>query len=108
MAYRNNQTNDVGDIVNQTEVSANGELVNRRVSRQNNYVDNHYLQTDLLFNFETGAVRHNLLAGYEYGWNLSGGAVDRASLAPIAVVNPQRGQATPGTFSPCSNNSTDT
>lgn len=107
VAFRDNQTNEVGDIVNQTGVSANGLLVNRRVSRQNNYVDNHYLQADLLFSFETGAVRHNLLAGYEYGWNVSAGAVDRASLAPIAVVNPVRG-ATPGTFAPFSNTSTDT
>jgi iron complex outermembrane recepter protein len=108
LAFRDNRTNEVGDVVNQTGVSSSGLLVNRRVSRQNNYVDNQYFQADFLFNFDTGNVRHNLLLGYEYGWNLTGGAVDRASLAAISVTNPQHGVAIPGTFAPFSNTQTAT
>ncbi len=108
VAFRDNRTDEIGDIVNQTGVTANGQSVNRRVSRQDNYVDNQYFQTDLLFDFQTTNIRHKLLVGFEYGWNLTGGAVDRASLAAISVQNPMRGVALPGTFSPFSNNATDT
>ena len=108
VALRDNRTDEVGDIVNQTGVTANGLSVNRRVSRQNNYVDNTYFQVDLLFDFHTGGVHHKLLTGFEYGWNLNGGVVDRASLAPIAVRDPRRGVAAPGAFNPFSNIETDT
>ena len=97
-AYRNNQTNEGGDEVTVTGVSANNLLVNRRVSRTSNWVDNLYTQNDLILNFKTGGARHNLLLGFEYGWNDSGDRASRASLATIAVTNPVRGLATPGAF----------
>ena len=108
LAYRENATDEFGDVVDQTGVTADGLWVNRRVSRQDNYVDNEYLQADFLFDFATAAIRHKLLAGYEYGRNLAGGAVERATLAKIASVNPQHGLATPGTFALSSNTATTT
>ena len=82
-------------------IAADGRTVLRRYAAGPGYYRNYSLQTDLISNFNTGSVQHQLLLGlewnkYRYGYDYLRGSVD---LTPsIDLFNPVYGASPPPEF----------
>lgn len=93
------QTGDSGrTVADFTGLSADGSSLLRRGVRQAQDIRTTTSQSEMLLRFNTGNIRHLLLAGFEYVDASRDTLEWRASLASISVTNPVQG-GQPGTFS---------
>ncbi len=80
-------------------LEADGRTLQREASRSDSESENYALQNEIIGEFNTGAIRHNVLFGvelarYRFAYNFFD-----APLAPIDIFAPQYG-AEPGIFEP--------
>jgi iron complex outermembrane receptor protein len=82
-------------------LEADGRTLPREASRSNESQQNYALQNEIIGNFNTGSIRHNVLFGvelarYRFAYDFFDAPID-----PIDIFNPVYG-AEPGTFEPSS------
>ncbi|MFT4247996.1 MAG: TonB-dependent siderophore receptor [Pseudomonas sp.] len=94
----NHQHGDSGrEVADFTGFSADGAYLRRRAVRQAQTVRASTLQSEALLRLDTGALRHQVLAGFEYVDAARSTDEARATLASIAVADPVQG-ALPGEY----------
>ncbi|MBD2081994.1 TonB-dependent siderophore receptor [Leptolyngbya sp. FACHB-17] len=71
------------------------ETLRRRYTVSEEKAEDFGLQTDLISNFNTGSVRHELLAGIELSRNTYDAVLRRTEFTPINIFNPVYGSPIP-------------
>lgn len=79
------------------ELNDDGRTIDRSATLTEESSENLTIQTDLIGEFYTGSIEHNLLFGIEYASYRFANLFNRASIAPIDFFDPQYGER-PGTF----------
>jgi len=80
-------------------LEADGRTLPRQVSRSDESQQNYALQNEVIGNFTTGSIRHNVLFGVELARYRFAYDFFRASIDPIDIFDPIYG-AEPGPFEP--------
>ncbi|MBD2036888.1 TonB-dependent siderophore receptor [Leptolyngbya sp. FACHB-321] len=76
------------------------QTLRRRYTASDEKVEDYGLQTDLVSKFNTGSVKHELLAGFELSRSTSDGVLRRTEFTPINIFNPVYGSAIPTDLPP--------
>jgi iron complex outermembrane receptor protein len=71
------------------------ETLRRRYTVSEEKAEDYGLQTDLISNFNTGSVKHELLAGFELSRNTYDAVLRRTEFTPINIFNPVYGSPIP-------------
>lgn len=80
-------------------LEADGRTLARRVRQTDEEQENYTLQNEIIGEFNTGSIRHNVLLGVELARYRFAYDFFRADIAPLDIFDPQYG-AKPGTFEP--------
>lgn len=67
----------------------------RRYTVSEEKAEDYGLQTDLIGNFNTGSVKHEVLVGFELSRNSADGVLRRTEFTPIDIFNPVYGSPIP-------------
>lgn len=94
-----NTTSASADAFEPPFLEADGRSLARRVRKTDEEQENYTLQNEIIGEFNTGSIRHNILFGVELARYRFAYDFERADIAPIDIFNPQYG-AERGDFAP--------